>query len=117
MSGAVAGPCDAGVAAAALPHPRATLAATVLGSSVAFIDGSVVNVALPGYLAWAYVPETKDARGAMSLDWGAMLATLSLALLTWSLTAASEAEAAAYPPLGGRCGRARDAGRVSVAGS
>ena len=51
MSGAVAGPCDAGVAAAVLPcsnqHPRATLAATILGSSVAFIDGSVVNVALP----------------------------------------------------------------------
>ena len=51
MSGAVAGPCDAGVAAAVLPcsnqHPRATLAATILGLSVAFIDGSVVNVALP----------------------------------------------------------------------
>src|SRR5579863_5902988 len=28
-------------------HPRATLAATILGSSLAFIDGSVVNVALP----------------------------------------------------------------------
>jgi EmrB/QacA subfamily drug resistance transporter len=28
-------------------HPRATLAATVLGSSLAFIDGSVVNIALP----------------------------------------------------------------------
>jgi len=45
------GPCDRGIAAAARaevhPHPRATLAATILGSSVAFIDGSVVNVALP----------------------------------------------------------------------
>lgn len=28
-------------------HPSATLAASILGSSVAFIDGSVVNVALP----------------------------------------------------------------------
>src|SRR3984957_11896939 len=28
-------------------HARATLAATMLGSSLAFIDGSVVNVALP----------------------------------------------------------------------
>jgi EmrB/QacA subfamily drug resistance transporter len=28
-------------------HPRATLAATMLGSSLAYIDGSVVNVALP----------------------------------------------------------------------
>jgi EmrB/QacA subfamily drug resistance transporter len=28
-------------------YPRATLAATILGSSLAFIDGSVVNVALP----------------------------------------------------------------------
>jgi EmrB/QacA subfamily drug resistance transporter len=32
---------------ASLEHPRATLAATILGSSLAFIDGSVVNVALP----------------------------------------------------------------------
>jgi EmrB/QacA subfamily drug resistance transporter len=29
------------------PHPKATLAASILGSSLAFIDGSVVNVALP----------------------------------------------------------------------
>ena len=28
-------------------NPRATLTATILGSSLAFIDGSVVNVALP----------------------------------------------------------------------
>jgi len=28
-------------------HPKGTLAATILGSSLAFIDGSVVNVALP----------------------------------------------------------------------
>ncbi len=32
-------------------HPRATLAATILGSSLAFIDGSVVNVALPALAA------------------------------------------------------------------
>ena len=51
MSSSVAGPGDAGVAEAAAPaktaHPRATLAACILGSSLAFIDGSVVNVALP----------------------------------------------------------------------
>ena len=49
------GPCDVGVLlqAPAAPVPCAaaartrTLAATVLGSSLAFIDGSVVNVALP----------------------------------------------------------------------
>ena len=50
----------------ATTHPRATLAATILGSSVAFIDGSVVNVALPALatgldaggagLAWTTVP-------------------------------------------------------------
>ena len=28
-------------------HPKGTLAATILGSSLAFIDGSVVNVGLP----------------------------------------------------------------------
>ena len=44
-------PCDGAIAAAATgdatPHAAKTLAATILGSSVAFIDGSVVNVALP----------------------------------------------------------------------
>ncbi|MEP7043929.1 MAG: MFS transporter [Dokdonella sp.] len=33
--------------AGATAHPIATIAATILGSSLAFIDGSVVNVALP----------------------------------------------------------------------
>ena len=51
MTGAVAGPCDAGVITATrhqAPDPaRWTLAACILGSSLAFIDGSVVNVALP----------------------------------------------------------------------
>ena len=34
-------------AATAPRHPKGTLAATILGSSLAFVDGSVVNVALP----------------------------------------------------------------------
>jgi EmrB/QacA subfamily drug resistance transporter len=45
------GPCDTASASSErltpTRHPRATLAATILGSSVAFIDGSVANVALP----------------------------------------------------------------------
>ena len=51
-------PCDEGVIKAQTPHrptakplqqkqARLALAATVLGSSMAFIDGSVVNIALP----------------------------------------------------------------------
>jgi EmrB/QacA subfamily drug resistance transporter len=48
---AVFNPCDAALGASATPcpnrHPLATLIATVLGSSLAFIDGSVMNVALP----------------------------------------------------------------------
>jgi EmrB/QacA subfamily drug resistance transporter len=48
-------PCGAGVIAGGVPaatprlssHASAVLAATILGSSVAFIDSSVVNVALP----------------------------------------------------------------------
>lgn len=48
-------PCDAGVirstaafdAALSQASKRLTLAATIIGSSMAFIDGSVVNVALP----------------------------------------------------------------------
>ena len=51
MNATAFNPCDAAQAASAAPcasrHPRATLAATILGSSLAFIDGSVVNVALP----------------------------------------------------------------------
>jgi EmrB/QacA subfamily drug resistance transporter len=52
MTSATPAPCDGAVAAAtacktATSHTAATLAATILGSSVAFIDGSVVNVALP----------------------------------------------------------------------
>ena len=49
---ASAGPCDRAVATAApaadksTQHPRGTLAATILGSSLAFVDGSVVNVGL-----------------------------------------------------------------------
>ena len=67
MSAAVPGPCDAALAgckaSCANLYPRATLAATILGSSLAFIDGSVVNVALsalgkglgasPADLSWA----------------------------------------------------------------
>jgi EmrB/QacA subfamily drug resistance transporter len=50
---AARGPCDEAILRATAPSPcsRATarwvLAATILGSSIAFIDGTVVNVALP----------------------------------------------------------------------
>ena len=52
MSLAGAGPCDRGLArtapeGGATHQPRGTLAATILGSSLAFIDSSVVNVGLP----------------------------------------------------------------------
>ncbi|MGH8151395.1 MAG: MFS transporter, partial [Rhodanobacteraceae bacterium] len=61
MSTQVAGPCDTGVAAAMRPvstrYPEITLAATILGSSVAFIDGSVVNIALPALQAGLGVPD------------------------------------------------------------
>ena len=51
----IAGPSDRGIAqgvaeapaATATLHPTGTLAATILGSSLAFIDSSVVNVGLP----------------------------------------------------------------------
>jgi EmrB/QacA subfamily drug resistance transporter len=55
MFGFIRPPCDAGVIRATPAFPaalsqerkRLTLAATILGSSMAFIDGSVVNIALP----------------------------------------------------------------------
>jgi EmrB/QacA subfamily drug resistance transporter len=50
MNAAIHAACDAGSAATALGrrtrHPRWILAATILASSLAFIDGSVVNVGL-----------------------------------------------------------------------
>ena len=55
MVGFTRPPCDAGIIRATPAFPaglsekrkRLTLAATILGSSMAFIDGSVVNIALP----------------------------------------------------------------------
>ncbi|HEX8126171.1 MAG TPA: MFS transporter [Allosphingosinicella sp.] len=52
MSGAIAGPCDPGLAASARQAGSGagaglTLLASILASSLAFVDGSVVNVALP----------------------------------------------------------------------
>ncbi|MBW8860610.1 MAG: MFS transporter, partial [Caulobacter sp.] len=53
MTGPVHPPCDEGAIRARPPadaptrRKRLALAATVLGSSMAFIDGSVINVALP----------------------------------------------------------------------
>ncbi len=55
MTASILSSCDCGVAlaapqrtaAVAAAHPRMVLATTVLASSLAFIDGSVVNVGLP----------------------------------------------------------------------
>jgi EmrB/QacA subfamily drug resistance transporter len=55
MIGFIRPPCEAGVvratpvfhAALSQRRKRLTLAATILGSSMAFVDGSVVNIALP----------------------------------------------------------------------
>jgi MFS family permease len=43
-------------------HPRLVLATTILASSLAFVDGSVVNLALPA------IGESLGA-GAASLQW------------------------------------------------
>jgi EmrB/QacA subfamily drug resistance transporter len=51
VTGALSGPCDGGIAAIArarpCPNRRLTLVASILASSLSFVDGSVVNVALP----------------------------------------------------------------------
>jgi EmrB/QacA subfamily drug resistance transporter len=81
MSSALHPSCDAAHAAAALPrapaaHPRLVLATTVLASSLAFIDGSVVNVGLPS------IGRSLHA-GAADLQWviNAYLLPLSALLL------------------------------------
>lgn len=52
MSVGIHASCDAATATrfrkpVAAAHPQLVLATTILGSSLAFIDGSVVNVGLP----------------------------------------------------------------------
>lgn len=56
-------------------HPRATLAATILGSSLAFIDGSVVNVALPALARDLHV-------AAADLPWAINAYLLPVGILT-----------------------------------
>lgn len=80
MSTALPTPCDCGqvqcVEGAAVRHPNWTIVATMLASSLAFIDGSVVNVALPAI--------GKDLHGsAADLPWAisAYLLPLSALLL------------------------------------
>src|SRR5215471_12520139 len=58
MTGAVKYPCEATLSAAPVAIPQAPpentkwiLAATILGSAIVFIDGTVVNVALPNLQA------------------------------------------------------------------
>ncbi len=80
MTATLPAPCDSAIldrpAEQPTPHPRWTLAATILASSLAFIDGSVVNVALPA------IGRSLDADAA-GLQWtvNAYLLPLSALLL------------------------------------
>ena len=86
MSEAAHASCDRGQAlaaatvtapAAAASHPRGVLATTVLASSLAFVDGSIVNVGLPA------IAQSFAADGA-SLSWvisGYLLPLSALLLL------------------------------------
>ena len=80
MAGPLIPPCDANLATGQRPgragNPRLTLLTTILASSLAFVDGSVVNVALPAI--------AKDLHGAAGdLQWivNAYLLPLSALLL------------------------------------
>jgi len=72
---------DAAAAGDTAPHPNWVLATTILASSLAFIDGSVVNVGLPALvrtfqasgadLQWmlnAYLLPLSALPGARSID-------------------------------------------------
>ena len=68
--------------------------------------------AAAAWLAWRYVPESRDRRAGARLDTGgALLVTAALGLLTWSLTAAAKPGADPIPILAGGMG-----GFVSLAG-
>jgi len=74
------GPCDANFSGAtpsqACFHPKATLAASILGSSLPFIDGSAVNVALP-----ALGRDLHASAGGLAWIVSAYLLTLSALIL------------------------------------
>src|SRR5437773_986629 len=80
MTATLPAPCDRASASAKrgveTRHPQWTLVATILASSLAFIDGSVVNVALPA------IGQSYDASAA-DLQWmiNAYLLPLSALLL------------------------------------
>ena len=80
MTGALSSPCDEAIARAAprgsAPHAGWVLTTTILASSLAFIDGSVVNVALPAI-------GQSIGTGAAGLQWtvNAYLLPLSALLL------------------------------------
>src|SRR5919206_344515 len=88
-------PCDEGVIAAGAADGRCApgagpwvLAATILGSSMAFIDGTAVNVLL---LVARHVPESRDEQAVGGLDWwGALLAALGLGSTVYGLTVAAD---------------------------
>ncbi|MCZ8256425.1 MAG: MFS transporter [Polaromonas sp.] len=91
MPGNPHAPCDEGIIRAqhqktgSAPHPGFALAATVLGSSMAFIDGSVVNIALP---AIQHDLTGGSADGLAAMQWvinAYLLALGSLVLVGGSL--------------------------------
>jgi EmrB/QacA subfamily drug resistance transporter len=92
MPGNPHAPCDEGIiraqhgkAAGGAPHSGFALAATVLGSSMAFIDGSVVNIALPA-IQRDLTGGSADGLAAMQWVINAYLLTLgSLVLVGGSL--------------------------------
>jgi MFS family permease len=83
MIGFIRPPCDAGViraipvfdAALSQRRKRLTLAATICGSSMAFVDGSVVNIALPAiqHTLHATVASTQWMVNAYLLVLGALV--------------------------------------------
>ncbi len=81
LTAVLPGPCDAAAPAARrdgveAKHPRLVLAACILASSLAFIDGSVLNVALPA-IAHSYRAATAEVQWVIN----AFLLPLSALLL------------------------------------
>lgn len=80
LSSAVPAPCDTAVSSApasgdAPNHPRLVLATCILASSLAFVDGSVLNIALPAIRAsfGAATAEVQWVMNAFTLPLSALL--------------------------------------------
>src|SRR6266849_1961235 len=114
MSNVLHAPCDAATAqardeAGQTDHPRFVIATTILASSLAFVDGSVVNVGLPaiGASFRADADQLQWVVNAYLLPLSALLLLVSVSKLLESTESVGFQRRWPDSRRGRRCGRLR----------